>query len=129
MVYYFHYLTFSYSSKTLFPGDSVTSSKIGLMDPVLSDAVVYKSIIGLDIKTDSTFSFGLEISAVITSSTDVDVTFKSIGTATTTLYAINILLFIFSNNQLATAPPTPARYTLASMSSTSGNNPDLFWNS
>lgn len=53
----------------------------------------------------------------------------SIGGKPTTINSIYVIVFIYRNVQLATASPAPARYTLGKITSNSGSNTDLFWNS
>lgn len=130
MTYYFHYLTPSYSpGKTFSSGASDVYPYPSLVLSISSDAKIYQAIIGLDIRTDSSFNFGFKVSATLTSSVDLDLTITSTGSGTTTLYLARVLVFIFSNTELATSPPTPARYTLGGFSSTAGNTANLIWSS
>jgi hypothetical protein len=128
MTYYFHYLTPSYTGAVTFlPGESDVYTYSPLVAPVPADAQIYLAIIGLDIRTDASFNFGFKASAVLISSTDLSLNITSIGSGATLVYLARVLVFVFSNTQLATSPPVPARYTLGSFSSTAGNTANLIW--
>jgi hypothetical protein len=125
---FFNYLPKTYGS-TFTPGQSNTKVWPSITPSVpTATSSIYQSIIGIDlVASDSTYDIGFSIACSFTSTTSIQVVVTSLSTVNVKLNFIYVMVFIYSNAQLATVSP-PAKYTLGFFSSTAANNAALLWN-